>query len=128
MGGKILLIDDDQSLRQLYGLELTSKGFKFIEAVDGDDGFTKAKSEKPNLILLDVMMPKTDGIATLQKIKEDSELKDIPVLMLTNFGQENLVQQAFSLGVTDYLLKYKVTPAEMSEKVSQLLSAKPVQL
>ncbi len=128
MDAKILLIDDDQSLRQLYGLELSSKGFQFVEAVDGDDGLAKAKAEKPNLILLDVMMPKTDGIATLQKIKEDPELKDIPVLMLTNFGQENLVQQAFSLGVTDYLLKYKVTPAEMSEKVSQLLSAKPVQL
>lgn len=128
MDAKILLIDDDQSLRQLYGLELSSKGFQFVEAVDGDDGLAKAKAEKPNLILLDVMMPKTDGIVTLQKIKEDPELKDIPVLMLTNFGQENLVQQAFTLGVTDYLLKYKVTPAEMSAKVEQILSAKPVQL
>lgn len=128
MKAKILLIDDDQSLRQLYSLELTNKGFETVEAVDGDDGLIKAKAEKPNLILMDVMMPKTDGIATLGKIKQDPELKGIPVLMLTNFGQENLVQQAFSLGADDYLLKYKVTPMEMTEKVEQLLAAKPVQM
>lgn len=126
--GKILLVDDDQSLRQLYSLELSSKQFVIVEASDGDDALIKAKAEKPNLILLDIMMPKTDGIAALAKLKEDPELKDIPVLMLTNFGQEYLVQQAFSLGATDYLLKYKVTPVEMSEKVVQLLSAKTVQL
>jgi len=126
--GKILLVDDDQSLRQLYSLELSSKQYIIVEASDGDEGLAKAKTEKPNIILLDIMMPKTDGIAMLSKLKEDPELKSIPVLMLTNFGQENLVQQAFSLGAVDYLLKYKVTPVEMSEKVGQLLSAKPVQL
>lgn len=127
--GKILLVDDDQSLRQLYVLELSSKQFTMVEAADGDEGFAKAKAEKPDLILLDIMMPKSDGLAMLGKVKEDPELKNIPVLMLTNFGQENLVQQAFSLGATDYLLKYKVTPVEMSDKVTQILTpATPVQL
>lgn len=126
--GKILLVDDDAALLQLYGVELKSKGYVVVTAADGEEGLGKAASEKPNLILLDIMMPKVDGIALLTKLKEDSNLKTIPVLMLTNFGQENLIQQAFSVGATDYLLKYKVTPAEMVEKVTQVLSAKPVQL
>ena len=125
---KILLVDDDEALRQLYEVELKEKGYTVVTASDGDEGMEKAKAEKPNLVMLDVMMPKTDGIACLTKIKQDGEIKDIPVIMLTNFGQENLVQQAFSLGAIDYLLKYKVTPAEMSEKVDQTLHAKPVQL
>ncbi|MCL4397753.1 response regulator [Patescibacteria group bacterium] len=125
---KILLVDDDQALRQLYSVELTGRQYEVVTAGDGDEGIEKAKSGKPDLILLDIMMPKTDGIAALSKIKADEASKNIPIIMLTNFGQENLVQQAFSLGAVDYLLKYKVTPAEMAEKVTQVLSAKPVQL
>jgi CheY-like chemotaxis protein len=122
---KILLVDDDQALRQLYTIELTGRQYEVVVGADGDEGIAKAKSEKPDIILLDIMMPKTDGIAALSKIKADEESKKIPVIMLTNFGQENLVQQAFSLGAVDYLLKYKVTPAEMAEKVVQVLSAPP---
>ncbi len=123
---KVLIVDDDPALRQLYSVEL-GQNYAIVEAADGEEGLTKAKTDKPDIILLDVMMPKFDGIAYLSKIKEDQELANIPIVMLTNFGQENLIQQAFSLGATDYLLKYKVTPAEMSEKVAQVLNAKPVQ-
>jgi CheY-like chemotaxis protein len=126
--GKILLVDDDQALIQLYSLELSGRGYEVVTAADGEEGLIRAGEQKPDLILLDVMMPKLDGIATLTKLKAEEALKNIPVLMLTNFGQENLVQQAFGLGVTDYLLKYKVTPAEMVEKVGQILAAHPVQL
>jgi CheY-like chemotaxis protein len=122
---KILLVDDDQALRQLYSIELTGRQYEVVTAGDGDEGIAKSKSEKPDVILLDIMMPKTDGIAALSKIKADDATKPIPVIMLTNFGQENLVQQAFSLGAVDYLLKYKVTPAEMAEKVAQVLSSPP---
>lgn len=125
---KVLLVDDDQALVQLYSLELSGRQHAVVIAGDGDEGLVKAQAEKPDLILLDVMMPKTDGIALLAKLKADENLKNIPVIMLTNFGQENLVQQAFTLGAVDYLLKYKVTPAEMAEKVEHTLSAKPVQL
>lgn len=125
---KILLVDDDQALLQLYSLELTGRQYDVVTALDGSAGVDKAKTEKPDVILLDVMMPKTDGIAALSKLKADTDLSKIPVIMLTNFGQENLVQQAFTLGASDYLLKYKVTPAEMAEKVAQVLTSKPVQL
>lgn len=125
---KILLVDDDQALRQLYNVELSGHQFEVIMAVDGLDGVEKAQKEKPDLVLMDIMMPNMDGIAALSKMKGDADIKKIPVIMLTNFGQENLVQQAFSLGAVDYLLKYKVTPSEMAEKVTQVLNAKPVQL
>lgn len=125
---KILLVDDDSALLTLYGTELKSKGHQVVTASDGDDGLSKAVKEKPNLILLDIMMPKMDGIALLTKLKEEKDLNSIPVVMLTNFGQENLIQQAFSLGATDYLLKYKVTPSEMAEKVGQVLNSKPVEM
>lgn len=125
---KILIVDDDPALRELYNIELTQKNYIVVEAGDGEEGLIKAAQEKPDLILLDVMMPKFDGIAYLSKIKEDAQLSKIPILMLTNFGQENLIQQAFNLGVTDYLLKYKVTPSEMTEKVNQVLNSDPVQL
>ncbi len=125
---KVLLVDDDSALRKLYTIELSGRQYTVTEAVDGQDGVDKAKSEKPDLILMDIMMPKLDGIAALSKMKADPEVKAIPVIMLTNFGQESLVQQAFALGAVDYLLKYKVTPAEMAEKVTQVLKSKPVQL
>ena len=125
---KILIVDDDASLRQLYGFEL-GKSYEILEAVDGEEGLAKAKIEKPDLILLDIMMPKFDGIAYVSKIKEDADLANIPIIMLTNFGQENLIQQAFNLGVNDYLLKYKITPEEMLEKISQVLgTSAPPQL
>lgn len=118
---KILLVDDDSALRQLYKIELSSRGYTVVEGVDGQDGLAKIKSEHPDLVMLDIMMPNLDGIATLTQIKADESIKNTLVIMLTNFGQENLVKQAFSLGVTDYLLKYKVTPNEMADKVDVLL-------
>lgn len=121
---KILLIDDDQALQQLYELELVSRGYTVFKAENGSDGIAKAKDNVPDLILLDIMMPQLDGVATLGQIKSEQSLQTIPVIMLTNFGQENLVQQAFSLGATDFLLKYKVTPAEMADKVAEVLAPK----
>ena len=125
---KILLCDDDQALRQLYVAELSTRGYQLVEAANGQEGLSKARSEKPDLMLLDVMMPDLDGIATLTQLKQNDSLKAIPVIMLTNFGQENLIKQAFSLGAADYLLKYKVTPAEMADKVGQLLTGSSVKL
>lgn len=118
---KILLVDDDTSLRQLYKLELERRGYSVIEAGDGEEGLDKAAHEKPDLILLDIMMPKLDGVAMLGRLKVDVITANLPVVMLTNFGQENLVKQSFSLGAADYILKYKVTPAEMADKVDKLL-------
>lgn len=126
--GKILIVDDDQALRQLYSIELSNRYYDVVSATNGEEGVEKVKSEKPDLVLLDIMMPKMDGIMALSKIRQDPTLKDLPILMLTNFGQENLIQRAFNSGATDYLLKYKVTPAEMADKVGQILQSSPAKL
>jgi CheY-like chemotaxis protein len=121
---KIMLVDDDNAIRQLYVFELSTRNFEVVEAKDGKEALTKVRQEKPDLILLDMVMPEMDGLGFLTELKQDLDLKNVPVIMLTNFGQENLIQQAYNLGVTDYLLKYKVTQEEMAGKIEQILSAK----
>lgn len=120
---KIMMVDDDAALRELYVVELSTKNFDVVEAKDGKEALEKVRQEKPDLILLDMVMPEMDGIGLLSELKQDNDLKNIPVIMLTNFGQENLIQQAYNLGVTDYLLKYKVTQEEMAGKIEATLSA-----
>lgn len=122
---KIMLVDDDNALRQLYTVELAGKSFEVVEAKDGKEALIKVRQEKPDLILLDMVMPEMDGLGFLTELKQDLDLKNVPVIMLTNFGQENLIQQAYNLGVTDYLLKYKVTQEEMVGKIEQILSGHP---
>ncbi|MDP2860893.1 MAG: response regulator [bacterium] len=118
---KILIVEDDPAIAQLYETELTLKGLEVVLAVDGAEGLEKAKTAKPDLILLDVMMPNVSGIDMLKSLKKDENLKNITVVMLTNFGQENLIQEAFALGIQGYILKYRVTPAELYDKIAILL-------
>lgn len=125
---KVLVVDDDQALRKLYQVQLQTSGFEVVTAEDGDECLKKAESDHPDLILLDIMMPKRDGMAALKSLKDDPKFSKIPVVMLTNFGQEDLIKNALSMGAVDYLLKYKVTPAEMAEKVSLILNPANVRL
>lgn len=120
----VLVVDDDVALRKLYQVALQTKGYEVITAEDGDDALEKVAAEKPNLILLDIMMPKRDGMAALKALKDKPETANIPVLMLTNFGQEDLVKNALSLGAADYLLKYRITQNEMADKVDSILNPK----
>lgn len=120
----VLVVDDDVALRKLYQVALQTKGYEVITAEDGDDALEKVVAGKPNLILLDIMMPKRDGMAALKALKDKPETANIPVLMLTNFGQEDLVKNALSLGAADYLLKYRITQNEMADKVDSILNPK----
>lgn len=90
---KIMLVDDDNAIRQLYVFELSTRNFEVVEAKDGKEALTKVRQEKPDLILLDMVMPEMDGLGFLTELKQDLDLKNVPVIMLTNFGQENLIQQ-----------------------------------
>lgn len=125
---KVLIVDDDEALRKLYEVELQSKGYEVAVAADGEECVQKVPVEKPAIILLDVMMPKKDGVATLKALKENPDTAQTPVLMLTNFGQEDLIKSALELGAVDYILKYRVTPAEMAEKIALVLQPANVQL
>ncbi len=119
---KVLLVDDDTAVRKLYEVELKGKGYDVSTADNGDAALKAVVTHRPDIILLDVMMPQKDGVTALKALKADPTLATIPVVMLTNFGQEEFVKDAISSGATDYLLKYKITPSEMEEKVANILS------
>lgn len=108
---KILVIDDDKAINELIKVNLQLAGYSVIQAMDGTKGFALAKQELPNLILLDVMMPEVDGFTVAQRIRQNPETKNIPILMLTALSQLNDKVKGFDLGVDDYLTK----PFEMDE-------------
>lgn len=128
MPKKILLVDDDVYIRDLYTEVLRDEQYDVSIAADGEEALNMISQGPFDLILLDVMMPKVDGIQVLTKIKSDDKTKNTPVLMLTNFGQEDLVKQAVTIGSADYLLKYNLTPGEMTAKVKNILAPAKVQL
>lgn len=108
---KILVIEDEQSINELIKINLELSGYKVIQAHDGVTGFALAKQELPSLIVLDVMMPDVDGFTVAQRIRQNPQTKDIPILMLTALSQLKDKVKGFDIGVDDYLSK----PFEMEE-------------
>lgn len=119
---KVLIVEDDAAIAKLYKTELVSKGYQVEVAPNGDLGIAKAKQWHPDLALVDIMMPKTNGIDVLKAIKADPDIKNTIIIMLTNFGQEDLVKDAINGGADEYVLKYQITPAEVADKVKQHLA------
>lgn len=109
---KILLIEDDFFIRDLYNRILGQVGFEMILAEDGIQGLELSKV-KPDLILLDIMLPKMNGLEVLKRIKEAPDIAKIPVLLLTNLGQAEIIKRAFELGASGYLLKLDTSPAQL---------------
>ena len=108
---KILVVDDDIAINELIKVNLEIWGYDVINAYDGIQGFTLAKQETPDLVVLDVMMPDVDGFTVAKRIRENPMTKDIPILMLTALGQLEDKVKGFDIGVDDYLVK----PFEMEE-------------
>jgi DNA-binding response OmpR family regulator len=102
---KILIAEDDAVARDLLEHVLRQEGFEPLPALDGDTAFALAKKEMPDLILLDVMMPYTDGLEVLRRLKESPELKNIPVIMLTAKSGDSDITVGFDMGATDYVVK-----------------------
>lgn len=118
---KILLVEDDQLLVRLYKKKLTKEGFAVVVARDGSDGLVKAKNDPPDMILLDLMMPKTNGFEMLAALQSSPQLKNIPVMVLTNVSAETDEQRARGLGATDYLVKADNPPDMVVERIKELL-------
>ncbi len=118
---KILIVEDDFFVRDLYNRELGREGFEVTTAEDGTGGLSKILEEKPDLILLDIMLPGMSGLDVLKKIKEEETVKDIPVVLLTNLGQDSVIREAFSLGAVGYLIKAAYTPTQIIEEVKKFL-------
>lgn len=121
---KILIIEDDKFLRELIAKKLSLENFEISEAIDGEGGLKKIKQEKPDLILLDLILPAMDGFEVLSKMKEDSGISSIPVIILSNLGQREDIEKGLKLGAIDYLVKAHFTPNEIVEKVKQTLKIK----
>lgn len=117
----ILVIEDDKFLRELISQKLMKEGYNVSEAVDGEEGIKKIKTEKPDLVLLDLILPGIDGFEVLSQKKEDPGLSSIPVIILSNLGQKEDVEKGLKLGAVDYLIKAHFTPGEIIEKIKIVL-------
>lgn len=119
---KILLIEDDQFLRDMYNELLADEGFEVTACADGEDGYNKAVAGGYDLVLLDIMLPKMDGLQILKTLNEKGDLKkNGPVVLLTNLGQDNIVKQGFEHGASGYLIKSALTPDQVLHEVRTFL-------
>ncbi|OHA65223.1 MAG: hypothetical protein A3D64_02345 [Candidatus Wildermuthbacteria bacterium RIFCSPHIGHO2_02_FULL_49_9] len=118
---KILIVEDDKFLRELVVQKLKEEGYEVSEAVDGEEGVKKIKEEKPDLVLLDIILPGMDGFEALKRIKEDAAISAVPVIILSNLGQQEDVDKAAQLGAVDYMIKAHFTPSEIVAKIRETL-------
>lgn len=121
MPNNILIVEDDKFLRELIAQKLSKEGFNISEAVDGEEGIKKIKEEKPQLVLLDLILPGIDGFEVLSRMKEDPIISSTPVIILSNLGQKEDVEKGLKLGAVDYLIKAHFTPGEIIEKIRGIL-------
>jgi len=122
---KILIVEDDKFLRELMVRKLDAEqGFEVTSTVDGESGLKAMEENRPDLILLDLILPGIGGFDVLAKMKENTALANIPVIILSNLGQQDDVDKGMGLGAVDYMVKAHFTPNEIVEKVRQVLAKK----
>jgi CheY-like chemotaxis protein len=121
---KILIIDDDEAIVEIWSLSLKKAGFEVISASSGKEGIQLAKSQMPDLILLDQIMPDLKGNDVLKTIKTDAQTKEIPVALVSNYSESQLAQQAIEEGAVDYIFKYQVEPEDLVTKVKAFIQEK----
>jgi DNA-binding response OmpR family regulator len=117
----ILVVEDEEALQNIFSEVLSQEGYKVLSAVDGDTGLKMAREENPNLILLDLVMPRKDGFAVLKELKADGKTASIPVIVLTNLESPADVERAISMGATTYLVKGNYKLDEVVEKIHDTL-------
>lgn len=121
-GEDVLIVEDDEFLRGVITQKLTQEGFTVRSAIDSEESFRAIKERKPQIILLDLILPGIDGYGILARLKKDNETKDVPVIVLSNLGQDEDIERAVSAGAADYLIKSNFTPGEIVQKVREVLS------
>ena len=122
--GKILFVDDDAFLRKVYKSELSEHGYDVILAIDGEEGLEKARISDPDLIILDMIMPRKNGFEVLTELQHHQSTKNIPVIILSNLGQDDDIKKGLDLGAVDYLVKDNITLTIIIEKISHYLNSK----
>lgn len=122
--GKILIIEDDRYISKMYQLKLSLEGYEVVVAENGREGVDKVKEFQPNIILLDILMPELDGFEVLKIVKSEEASKNIPVLIMSNLGQEDHIQKGLELGASGYIVKSQFTPSKVVEQIKELLGTK----
>ncbi len=117
----ILLVEDNQMLLDMYTLKFSESGYTVLQANNGKDGYEIAKEKKPDVILLDIILPQMDGFTVKENLNKSPETKKIPVFFLTNLKQDEDVKRGKELGVVDYLVKAELVPSQVLEKVENFL-------
>jgi len=118
---RILLVEDDRFLRRACEGSMRQRGFTVLTATDGEEGLRLARAEAPDLILLDMLMPKLSGLEVLRALKAEEGTRVIPVLVLSNSSREGDMQEAMKLGAVGYLVKADLSLQELGDRVTQLL-------
>jgi DNA-binding response OmpR family regulator len=117
----VLLVEDDPSVLEMYRLKLELDGYRVNTALDGEDGLRKAGDLAPDIIFLDIRLPKMDGLEVLRKLRAQDKTRNIPVIILSNYDEEDLVARGLRLGAHEYLIKARTTPSSLSEGIEDWL-------
>ena len=118
---KVLIVEDDSLIAKVYSTRLKADGHQVVVAADGQVGLEMAKSQKPNLIVLDIMMPKVSGLDVLRELKKDVSTVEIPVIVYSNLAREEQISQAKKLGAVEFIAKASFTPQQMVAKIESYL-------
>ncbi len=123
LGSKVLIVEDDSFLREICVKKLLKEGFTVYEAADGEQAIAEIEKIKPDIVLLDIILPTVDGFEVLKSIREnkDKKLSQVPIFMLSNLGQESDIKKAMELGANDYLIKAHFTTEDIVDKIKKLL-------
>ena len=119
---KILFIEDDPLIVKIYTTRLTADGHEVLSAENGEDGIKLAETATPDLVILDIMMPKIDGFGVLEKLRANEQMKTKPILVYSNLAQEEEIKRAQTLGATEFIIKANLSPTEMVAKIKQYLA------
>ena len=118
---KILLIEDEEILSEMYEDKFSEAKFKVISAFNAEDGLRLAHKEKPDLIILDIILPRGDGISFLKEMEKDEDISSITVVVLSNYDNPKTRKEARKLGAIDYLIKTDFTPTSLTKKIKEYL-------
>ena len=121
---KILIVEDDKFLIKIYGDKLERSGFKVSSSLTGKEGLNKIATDKPDVIILDLMLPGMNGFEVLSDLKLEPNTKNIPVIILTNLGQESDIEKGLELGASSYLVKTDISVNKLPELVKEALVKK----
>jgi len=117
----VLLIEDDPAVLEMYRTKLALDGYRVNLATDGEEGLAKAMEMRPDIIFLDIRLPKKDGFEVLAELRQNPDTASIPVIMLSNYGEKELVDRGLKLGAHEFLIKAHTTPGSLSEGISEWL-------